>query len=99
METVVRHRDDGQATWFVNGLVTTKATVDETGRAYGLAEHLVSAASNPPVHIHADEDEAYYVLDGEMEFEVDGVCTVARPGSYALAPHGRPHTFLSLIHI
>jgi mannose-6-phosphate isomerase-like protein (cupin superfamily) len=92
-EMVARHRDEGRATWFVNGLVTTKATAAETGRAYALAEHLVSAASNPPVHVHTDEDEAYYVLDGEMELEVGGVTTVARPGTYALAPHGRPHTF------
>jgi quercetin dioxygenase-like cupin family protein len=93
METVVRHRDEGQATWFVNGLATAKATTSETGRAYALAEHLVTAASNPPMHVHADEDEAYYLLDGEMEFEVDGVTSVARPGTYALAPRGKPHTF------
>ena len=44
----------------------------ETGGAYSLTEHLVTAASNPPMHVQIDEDEAFYILDGEVEFEVDG---------------------------
>lgn len=93
MEAVVRERDEGEATWFVNGLVVTKATKAETAGAYTLAEHLVTAASNPPLHVHTDEEEACYVLDGEIEFEVDGECTVARAGGYVLSPRGAAHTF------
>ena len=70
--TLVRRRDEGEATWFFNALMTTKASMAETGGAYSLTEHLVTAASNPPMHVQVDEDEAFYVLDGEVEFEVDG---------------------------
>ena len=56
-------------------------------------EHLFTAASNPPVHIHQDEEEAFYVIDGELEIDVDGVTSVARPGSFVLAPSGLPHAF------
>ena len=80
METIVRHRNEGDATWFLNALVVTKADYTETGGAYYLMEHLFTAASNPPVHIHQDEEEAFYVLEGELEIEVDGVTSVARPG-------------------
>ena len=93
MDMLVRHRDEGQATWFVNGLAVAKAGATDTRGAYALAEHLVSAASNPPRHVHNDEDEAWYVLDGEIEFDVDGARAVARAGSYVLAPAGAPHTF------
>jgi quercetin dioxygenase-like cupin family protein len=93
MQTLVRHRDEGTATWFLNGLVTTKATNDETGGGFGIAEHLVTAASNPPVHVHTDEEESFYVLDGEVEVEVDGVVTTARAGTFALVPRGARHTF------
>ena len=93
METIVRHRNEGDATWFLNALVVTKADYTETGGAYYLMEHLFTAASNPPVHIHQDEEEAFYVLEGELEIEVDGVTSVARPGSFVLAPSGLPHAF------
>ena len=55
--TLIRSRDDGQATWFFNALMTTKAAMSETAGAYSLTEHLVTAASNPPMHVQVDEDD------------------------------------------
>ena len=84
--TIIRERDEGEATWFFNALVTTKASTAETGGAYSLTEHLVTAASNPPMHVQVDEDEAFYVLEGEIEFEVDGdEAHVIRPQAAANA--------------
>lgn len=91
--TVVRGPADAEATWFLNGLTTQVVDVAETGGAYGITEHLVTAASNPPLHRHVDEDEAFYVLEGTLEVEVDGVVATATPGTYAFAPRGLPHTF------
>ena len=93
METLIRHRDEGDATWFLNSLVTTKATNDETGGSFGIAEHLVTPACNPPMHVHTDEEESMYVLDGELELEVDGEIQVVRAGSFALTPRGARHTY------
>lgn len=94
MTTLIeRHRDEGEATWMLNTLVTTKATAEETGGAYSLTEHLLTPAGNPPPHVHHEEDEAFFVLDGEVDFDVDGVVVHGRPGTYALAPRGVPHSF------
>jgi quercetin dioxygenase-like cupin family protein len=90
---VVRGPADGDATWFLNGLTTQVVDVAETGGAYGITEHLITAASNPPLHRHLDEDEAFYVLEGTVEVEIDGVVATATPGTYAFAPRGVPHTF------
>jgi mannose-6-phosphate isomerase-like protein (cupin superfamily) len=89
----VRHRDEGRATWFFNALVTANASMHETAGAYSLTEHLATAASNPPMHVQVDEDEAFYVLEGEVEFEVDGQVVVAVPGSFAFVARGSRHTF------
>jgi mannose-6-phosphate isomerase-like protein (cupin superfamily) len=91
--TLLRGPDDGKATWFFNALMTTKATMSETGGAYSLTEHLMTAASNPPTHVQTDEEEAWYVVDGEVEFEVGGQVAVAAPGTFALVPRGVPHCF------
>jgi mannose-6-phosphate isomerase-like protein (cupin superfamily) len=91
--TVIRDRDEGQATWFFNALMTTKATMAETAGAYSLTEHLVTAASNPPMHVQVDEDEAFYIVDGEVEFEVDGQIVTATPGTFAFVARGAAHRF------
>jgi quercetin dioxygenase-like cupin family protein len=91
--TVIRTPDQGQATWFFNGLVTTVASHHETAGAYSLTEHLVTAASNPPMHVQTDEDEAFFILEGEVEMEVDGQVVVATPGTFALVARGAAHTY------
>ena len=85
---VVRPRDHGEASWFLNSLVTTVVARAETGGAYGICEHLLTAAGNAPMHVQPHEDEAFYVLDGEIEFVVDGRSAVVGPGGYALVPRG-----------
>ena len=91
--TLVRGSGEGEATWFFNALMTTKASQAETAGAYSLTEHLVTAASNPPMHVQLDEDEAFYVLDGEIEFEVDGQIVRATPGTFAFVARGSAHAF------
>jgi mannose-6-phosphate isomerase-like protein (cupin superfamily) len=91
--TFVRQPDEGGATYFFNALMTTKASMAETAGAYSLTEHLLTAASNPPMHVQVDEDEAFYVLEGEVEFEVDGQVVHATPGTLAFVARGSAHTF------
>lgn len=93
MPTIVRHDGEGEAIWMLNSLVTIKATADETGGAYSFCEQEVTPDGNPPTHVHRDADEAFYVLDGEVELEVDGETVVARRGTFAFAPRGVPHTY------
>ena len=91
--TLIRGRDDGEATWFINALMTTKASMAETDGAYSLTEHVVTAASNPPMHVQLDEDEAFYIIEGTVEFEVDGEEVTATPGTFAFVARGAAHTF------
>ena len=91
--SLVRPAGEGEATYFFNALMTTKASMAETAGAYSLTEHVLTAASNPPMHVQLDEDEAFYVLDGEVEFEVDGEVVPATPGTFAFVARGSAHTF------
>jgi mannose-6-phosphate isomerase-like protein (cupin superfamily) len=48
----------------------------------------------PPSHVHDDEDDAFYVLDGELTFLLAGGAEVAAPaGTFVLVPPGVEHTF------
>ncbi|MDP8911792.1 MAG: cupin domain-containing protein [Actinomycetota bacterium] len=47
----------------------------------------------PEAHVHAVEDDSFYVLEGELTFTVDDSETVAGAGTFVLVPPGVPHTF------
>jgi mannose-6-phosphate isomerase-like protein (cupin superfamily) len=60
----------------------------------GAGERLVPAGGRrPPAHVHPDRTEAFWVLEGEVEFELDGRLTAAAAGSFVLVPGGVAHTF------
>jgi len=47
----------------------------------------------PPEHSHKAEDDAFYILEGELTFGVEGEEVVAGPGTFVLVPPGVEHTF------
>lgn len=49
--------------------------------------------SGPPLHRHSREDELFYVLDGEITWEIDGRRITGGPGTTVLAPRGSAHSY------
>jgi quercetin dioxygenase-like cupin family protein len=47
----------------------------------------------PPPHRHSGNEEAYFVLDGVVEFRVGGDVLAGGPGTFVLVPSGEAHTF------
>ena len=47
----------------------------------------------PPIHQHADEDDSFYILEGELIFTVADEEVLAGPGTFVLVPPGLQHTF------
>jgi hypothetical protein len=47
-----------------------------------------------PLHIHANEDETLYVLEGEILVHIDGADHTVGPHGVAVALRGVPHAFL-----
>ena len=94
MSTVVHvPAGEGEKLWIVGDTYTLKATRETTGGVLGLIEASVPAGGGPPPHVHADEDEAYYLLEGELEV-LDGERTfLAAPGSFVFIPRGTLHRF------
>ena len=72
-------------------LVTYKITSYQTGGAYSLFEVVTHPAGGPPPHVQHREDEAFYVLEGEYEFVVEGRTTRVGAGSLIYVPRGNLH--------
>lgn len=64
----------------------------ETGGAWSLFEEEVPFGMGPPPHKH-DWDEAYYVLDGELDFEIDGRLVKSGKGDFNYLPRNTVHAF------
>ena len=84
---------EGDSVWSLGGRFTTKLRdVDVDGR-FALVEALATRATEPPLHIHHREHEAWYVLDGQLTLHVADAVLTATTGAFAFAPMGIPHTF------
>jgi uncharacterized cupin superfamily protein len=71
-----------------------KATRASTNGAFSLMERtLPPGGRKPPPHIHTNCEEAFYVLDGEVEFALGDTITIGRTGAFVLVPGGVGHTF------
>lgn len=65
---------------------------DKTARAWSLMEVEVPERAGPPPHDHP-WDEAYYVVAGEVRFQLDGREQIFRAGDFIYAPGGTLHGF------
>jgi mannose-6-phosphate isomerase-like protein (cupin superfamily) len=66
----------------------------DEGAAYSLTEWDVEPGTQgPPIHIHHEHDEGFYVMSGHFGFVLDGVTTYGRPGAHVLVPKGHAHSF------
>ena len=84
---------DGNARWWGGGLATIKAAGKETGDLYSIVEVLEPPGARAPLHLHRKEDEAFYVLEGEMTFRIGEETIKARPGTFVFGPRDVPHTY------
>jgi mannose-6-phosphate isomerase-like protein (cupin superfamily) len=64
----------------------------ETGGAWSLFEEEVPIGMGPPPHRH-EWDEAYYILDGELDFEIDGTAVRSGRGDFNYLPRNTVHGF------
>jgi quercetin dioxygenase-like cupin family protein len=83
---------EGDARWVMGELDTIKATAAQTGGLFGLKESKAVKGSGPPLHVHEHEDEACYVLDGEVTFFVGDETVRASAGSWVYLPRRIPHS-------
>ena len=70
-----------------------KAGRAETGGALSLVEQLIPAGFESPWHVHHDEDESFYIIDGQVTVVVEDRVVTLGAGDYAFGPRGIAHGF------
>ncbi|WP_422930443.1 cupin domain-containing protein [Singulisphaera sp. PoT] len=99
MKTNFGKAGEGQSVWVAGDRYTIKATGEDTGGAFSLVEAEVPPGGGPPPHQHGREDEAFYVIEGEVEFQADGKRSVAGPGCWITLAKGSVHSFKNLSQV
>jgi quercetin dioxygenase-like cupin family protein len=84
---------EGEALWFLGSLATVKAGKETTAGRVAVIEEDGPRGSGSPLHVHHNEDEWFYVIDGELTFWVGGQVITAPAGSFVYGPRDIPHTF------
>lgn len=93
VEAIVLQPGEGRPIDLAGFQMSVKATRDETGGAFSLLEANEPAGFGPPLHIHHDAAEAFYVLEGEYIIFLQGREVSCPAGSFIFVPVGMRHGF------
>jgi len=87
----VMNQGDGDPKWFLDCRMTVVAGGEQSMGALTVIEWSAPVGFAPPMHIHHNDDEAFYVLDGELTLSTGAT---AGPGAFVFLPRGIAHTFV-----
>jgi mannose-6-phosphate isomerase-like protein (cupin superfamily) len=93
---IVQRRSDAPTETLLGGSIAIRLRSEDTDGRLGLIEQVVPAGyPGPPLHVHPDFDETFYVIDGTLAFRIGADTVDAGPGTIAFVPRGTPHTFVN----
>ncbi len=82
----------------VGGPLTFKVRGEQTGGRLTALENVIPPGEGPPLHRHANEDEAWQILEGELRFRLADDIHHAPAGTFVFVPRGMPHCFQNVGH-
>lgn len=84
----------GEPVWFLDTRMTVKAGGEQTAGAFTFLEWAAPPGFGPPRHVHHNEDEAFYLLAGEIAVECGDRAWTVGPGGFVFLPKGIDHAFI-----
>jgi quercetin dioxygenase-like cupin family protein len=86
-------RSAGEARWWLGSLAVIKATAADTGGQMTIVEITEPPGQDGPLHVHHAEDEGFWILEGEVTFQVGDTSFEAHAGDYVFGPRHIPHRY------
>jgi len=68
----------------------------ETGQALNLRAEHVPPDGGPPLHMHTEQAETFYVAEGLFKFQIDEDELIGKKGMTIFIPKGTPHCYLNI---
>lgn len=95
---VLRQATEGRTVAVVGDVYRFLATGEDTNGKYAMWEAIVPPGGGPPPHVHSREEEGFYVLEGEISFQLGDERIVTKAGTFLNMPVGTPHGFKNESH-
>ena len=76
--------------------ISFKISTQETGGNFFLFEHSNLLPGGPPLHFHYDQEEWFYVIEGEVLFQIGKKRVQLKADDSVLAPRKVPHAFTAV---
>jgi quercetin dioxygenase-like cupin family protein len=84
---------EGDHHHFLNHLATVKVGAGDSATGLTAVEFTAPRGFGPPLHVHREEDEILYVIDGRIRLDIGDTAAWAEAGTVVSLPHGVPHVF------
>lgn len=81
------------AIWFIDNLARIRVAGADSGGRLAVVESEGRRGDMPPLHVHRREEEAFYVLDGELSLHLPGRSLTLGAGEAFLPLKDVPHTY------
>jgi quercetin dioxygenase-like cupin family protein len=92
-QVVVQTRQEAGSKWFFGGRISIRSRGEDTAGKLAVLEQLADPGVGSPWHVHHAEDEAFYVLEGQMRFICGDQQWTADAGTWVYLPKDIPHGF------
>jgi mannose-6-phosphate isomerase-like protein (cupin superfamily) len=93
LQAALTRRGEGEARWWFAALAEIKVTAEQTGGRLSVLEITEPPNAEAPLHVHHRDDESFWIIEGEVTFEVGGMSVHAQAGDFVFAPHAIPHRY------
>jgi quercetin dioxygenase-like cupin family protein len=93
LQVLASRAGEGRAFWFLDALSIIRWSGQQTDGAFALIEERMPAGRSSPYHMHRNEDETFYVLEGELTFFTGSEKIRGGPGASVFLPRQIPHGF------
>ena len=91
--SILKSPTEGSTIAVVGDVYRFLATGDDTNGKYAMWEAIVPPGGGPPPHIHSREEESFYILEGEIIFQIGDQQLLATAGMFANMPVGTLYSF------
>ncbi len=92
----VLDRDQGERLTFGDTVILLRTTAESTGGALTIWEE-IPPLLDTPLHVHANEDELFHIIEGEHEFRCGDQRFRVGPGAFVHLPRGVPHAHRRIV--
>ncbi len=82
-----------QGYWFADCLFTFLVSGEESGGSYTTMELLIPPGKGAGLHVHDNEEEQFYVLEGKLTYWVGDQTFHVATGDFVHIPRGTMHGF------